>query len=53
VRTTGREVSREQPLSIELADRLGLSRPTMRRAMQELARKGQLVRKRGGNARRA
>ncbi|MBX5447421.1 MAG: GntR family transcriptional regulator [Acidothermus cellulolyticus] len=32
---------------IELADRLGLSRPTMRRAIQELVRKGLLVRKRG------
>lgn len=32
---------------IHLADRLGLSRPTMRRAIQELVRKGLLVRKRG------
>lgn len=32
---------------IQLADRLGLSRPTMRRAIQELVRKGLLVRKRG------
>jgi DNA-binding GntR family transcriptional regulator len=32
---------------IELADRFGLSRPTMRRAIQELVRKGLLVRKRG------
>ena len=32
---------------IELADRLGLSRPTMRRAIQELVAKGMLVRKRG------
>lgn len=32
---------------IELADRLGLSRPTMRRAIQELVDKGLLVRKRG------
>jgi DNA-binding GntR family transcriptional regulator len=32
---------------IDLADRLGLSRPTMRRAIQELVDKGLLVRKRG------
>src|SRR6478752_750263 len=32
---------------IGLADRLGLSRPTMRRAIQELVDKGVLVRKRG------
>jgi GntR family transcriptional regulator len=32
---------------IALADRLGLSRPTMRRAIQELVGKGLLVRKRG------
>jgi DNA-binding GntR family transcriptional regulator len=32
---------------IELADRLGVSRPTMRRAIQELVGKGLLVRKRG------
>lgn len=32
---------------IALADRLGLSRPTMRRAIQELVDKGLLVRKRG------
>ncbi len=32
---------------IALADRLGLSRPTMRRAIQELVNKGLLVRKRG------
>jgi DNA-binding GntR family transcriptional regulator len=32
---------------IQMADRLGLSRPTMRRAIQELVRKGLLVRKRG------
>jgi DNA-binding GntR family transcriptional regulator len=32
---------------IALADRLGLSRPTMRRAIQELVEKGLLVRKRG------
>lgn len=32
---------------IGLADRLGLSRPTMRRAIQELVAKGLLVRKRG------
>lgn len=32
---------------ISLADRLGLSRPTMRRAIQELVDKGLLVRKRG------
>src|SRR3954470_21609266 len=32
---------------IELADRLGVSRPTMRRAIQELVSKGLLVRKRG------
>jgi DNA-binding GntR family transcriptional regulator len=32
---------------IELADRLGVSRPTMRRAIQELVAKGLLVRKRG------
>jgi DNA-binding GntR family transcriptional regulator len=32
---------------VELADRLGLSRPTLRRAIQELVAKGLLVRKRG------
>lgn len=32
---------------IQLADRIGLSRPTMRRAIQELVSKGLLVRKRG------
>ncbi len=32
---------------LELADRFGLSRPTMRRAIQELVAKGLLVRKRG------
>ncbi|PRX95429.1 GntR family transcriptional regulator [Allonocardiopsis opalescens] len=32
---------------IQLADQLGLSRPTMRRAIQELVNKGLLVRKRG------
>ena len=32
---------------IELADSLGVSRPTMRRAIQELVDKGLLVRKRG------
>lgn len=32
---------------IALADQLGLSRPTMRRAIQELVNKGLLVRKRG------
>jgi DNA-binding GntR family transcriptional regulator len=32
---------------IRLADRLGLSRPTMRRAIEELVGKGLLVRKRG------
>lgn len=32
---------------IDLADRLGLSRPTMRRAIQELVGKGLVVRKRG------
>jgi DNA-binding GntR family transcriptional regulator len=32
---------------IELADKLGVSRPTMRRAIQELVDKGLLVRKRG------
>ena len=32
---------------IHLADRLGLSRPTMRRAIQQLVDKGLLVRKRG------
>lgn len=32
---------------IQLADQFGLSRPTMRRAIQELVRKGLLVRKRG------
>lgn len=32
---------------IQLADRLGLSRPTMRRAMQHLVDKGLLVRRRG------
>ena len=32
---------------VDLADRLGLSRPTMRRAIQELVNKGLLVRKRG------
>ena len=32
---------------IELADRLGVSRPTLRRAIQELVDKGLLVRKRG------
>ncbi len=35
------------PNEISLADRLGLSRPTMRRAIQELVEKGLLVRKRG------
>lgn len=35
------------PNEISLADRLGLSRPTMRRAIQELVDKGLLVRKRG------
>src|SRR5947209_6606066 len=32
---------------ISLADQFGLSRPTMRRAIQELVDKGMLVRKRG------
>lgn len=32
---------------IQLAEQLGLSRPTMRRAMQYLVEKGLLVRKRG------
>jgi len=32
---------------VSLADQLGLSRPTMRRAIQELVDKGMLVRKRG------
>jgi DNA-binding GntR family transcriptional regulator len=32
---------------IQLADRLGLSRPTVRRAIQELVQKGLLVRKQG------
>jgi DNA-binding GntR family transcriptional regulator len=32
---------------IDMADRIGLSRPTMRRAIQELVAKGLLVRKRG------
>ena len=32
---------------IAMADQLGLSRPTMRRAIQELVSKGLLVRKRG------
>ena len=32
---------------VALADQLGLSRPTMRRAIQELVSKGMLVRKRG------
>src|SRR5699024_563413 len=35
------------PNEITLADQLGLSRPTMRRAIQELVGKGLLVRKRG------
>ena len=35
------------PNEIELADSLGLSRPTMRRALQELVGKGLVVRKRG------
>ncbi len=35
------------PNEISLADELGLSRPTMRRAIQELVDKGLLVRKRG------
>ncbi len=35
------------PNEIELADTLGLSRPTMRRALEELVDKGLLVRKRG------
>lgn len=35
------------PNEIELAGSLGLSRPTMRRAMEELVGKGLLVRKRG------
>jgi DNA-binding GntR family transcriptional regulator len=35
------------PNEISLADDLGLSRPTMRRAIQELVDKGLLVRKRG------
>lgn len=35
------------PNEISLADNLGLSRPTMRRAIQELVDKGLLVRKRG------
>jgi DNA-binding GntR family transcriptional regulator len=35
------------PNEISLADKLGLSRPTMRRAIQELVDKGLLVRKRG------
>lgn len=41
--TTGYRLDNE----IELADRLGVSRPTMRRAIQELVAKGLLVRKRG------
>ncbi|WP_189056349.1 GntR family transcriptional regulator [Longimycelium tulufanense] len=32
---------------IELADQLGLSRPTLRRAIEELVRKGMLIRRRG------
>ena len=32
---------------VELADRLGVSRPTMRRAIQYLVERGMLVRKRG------
>lgn len=32
---------------VALADRLGLSRPTMRRALQELVHRGMLVRRRG------
>jgi DNA-binding GntR family transcriptional regulator len=35
------------PNEIELAESLGLSRPTMRRALEELVDKGLLVRKRG------
>jgi len=35
------------PNEIELAESLGLSRPTMRRALEELVGKGLLVRKRG------
>jgi GntR family transcriptional regulator len=35
------------PNEIDLADTLGLSRPTMRRALEELVDKGLLVRKRG------
>ena len=35
------------PNEVELADRLGVSRPTMRRAIQYLVERGMLVRKRG------
>ncbi|MDQ1615955.1 MAG: hypothetical protein QOJ60_1894 [Actinomycetota bacterium] len=41
--TSGHRLDNE----IELADRLGVSRPTVRRAIQELVAKGLLVRKRG------
>ncbi len=43
VLTTGSRLSNE----IDMADKLGVSRPTMRRAIQYLVDRGQLVRKRG------
>lgn len=40
-------VGRRLANEVELADRLGVSRPTMRRAIQYLVERGMLVRKRG------